>query len=384
MSDKMRIGLFCGKKKLSPVQEDLIKMGTWLSERGHSIVLFALEDRPAVKLGRAMGLEVVELKRNPREFSFNTALKFRKVLKRSKVNLMMFNDYRDARFLVTEKYLRKGKLRLIFIQNKPLHEMKLDFLHSFRFNQIDAWITPLTATSNEVRTGTNLDGRKIHVIPRPVNLRSFNKLRKKKKKFKKHNDIPKGLFVLGCQISGSSIPTDLNQVIYSVSNSEKLKDKTFLLVSVKTEKVKNGISAIEKIEKMFVEAGIIGMAVHNRNDKKAAKTLRVCDTVFLIPNLEPFAGVGSLAVAAGIPAIAPKTFITSEILNNGEIGVLYNRDNTVELMELLEKLNTDGELRSQLQDAGSKALRPEVDKKQFTDRLEAIASALPARDKALM
>ncbi len=384
MSDTMRIGLFCGKKKLSPTQEDLIKMGTWLQNRGHDVVLFALKHKPAVKLGRAMGLDAIELKRNPREFSFNTALKFRKTLKRSDVQFMIFNDYRDARFLVTEKYLRKGKLRLIFIQNKPLHEMKLDFLHAFRFNQIDAWITPLTATSNEVRTGTNLDAEKIHVIPRPVNLSSFNKLSKKKKKFKKHNDIPKGLFVLGCQISGSSIPPDLIQVINSISNSDKLKEKTFLLVSVKTEKIKNGISAIEKIEKMFVEAGVIGMAVHNSNDKKAAKTLRVCDTVFLIPNLEPFAGVGSLAVAAGIPAIAPKTFITAEILNNGELGILYNRDNTLELMQLLEKLNADSDLRAELQDAGSRALRPEVDKNQFIERLEEIAGALPARDKALM
>jgi len=330
---------------------------------------------------RSLSRSIETIKGKPSKLNFNDALHFKSMLKECDVKTMIFRDPALASFLVTTKYLRKGRLSLLFLQVRGIHGSSNDVLNTFRFSQLDAWITPLNATGNDVRNETNINSEKVHVLQYPLQLNKLSDDPKSIVKLREKRKIPNDLLVLGLSVDGSGIPSDLKTLIAAISSSETLREKSFILISIQHHEKKKKLR--KKLESILVSSNVFGMVLHTPSEKKLTKTLSVSDALFLLPELEPFSGIGKLGLAGGIPCIAPNSLITAEILNNGEFGILYNRDSQEDLQHKLLEFTESSDIKDKFQGIQSEAVRNTADIDHFCENLENIIESIPKADKAL-
>lgn len=378
---KQEIGILFGGKEFKHFIPELLDLACWLSKRGNEVTLFTTKKKWLKTYKRSSDFNIEKIKGKPEDLSFNEALKFKAKLKELNIKSIIFRDPVLASFLVTTKYLRKGRLSLIFLQIRGLNGMAKDSLSTFRFSQLDAWITPLNSTGNGVRKETNIDRDKVHVLQYPLQLNKISQGRESVGKLRKKRKIPNDLMVLGMSIDNSQIPKDLIMLVESISISDSLREKAFLLISVHHPKKQNKLQ--KELDELLISNSVFGMVIHTSTEKKLTKTLCVSDALFLIPDLEPFAGIGKMGLAGGIPCIAPYSLTTAEILNNGEFGVLYNRDSLDDLQRKLLEFTESTEIKDKYSDIQSEVVKNSADIDHFCERLEDIITAIPKANKAL-
>lgn len=344
-------------------------------------MLFTPKKKWLKKYDRASHFQVEKVKGKPKNLSFNDALKLKSILKSHDVKTAIFRDPELASFLVTTKYLRKGRLSLVLLQVRGIQGISNDALSTFRFSQLDAWITPLNSTGNDVRNETNINSEKVHVLQYPLQLNKLSNDPKTLVKQRKKRNIPNDLLVLGLCLDGSRIPPDVKMLMTAISSSESLQEKSFILIAVHHHEKRKKLA--KDLEKMMVSSNVFGMVLHTPSEKKLAKTLSVSDALFLIPELEPFSGVGKMGLAGGIPCLAPYSLTTAEILNNGEFGILYSRENLEDLQNKLHEFAESSEIKDKFRDIQSEQVRNTADIDHFCARLEEIITSIPKADKAL-
>jgi len=375
------VGIFFGGKAFKHLIPELLDLAYWLEKRNNQVILFTPKKKWLKKYDRTSDFQIEKVKGKPQNLNFNDALKLKAILKSHDIKTAIFRDPELASFLVTTKYLRKGRLSLVFLQVRGIHGISNDALKTFRFSQLDAWITPLNATGNDVRNETNIDSEKVHVLQYPLQLNKLSNDPKALVKKRKKRNIPNDLLVLGLSLDGSRIPSDLKMLIEAISSSAVLCEKSFILIAVHHyEKQKN---LTKQLEKMLVTGNVFGMVLHTPSEKKLTKTLTVSDALFLIPELEPFSGIGKLGLAGGIPCIAPYSLTTAEILNNGEFGILYNRESQEDLQTKLLELTESSDIKDKFRDIQSEQVRNTADIDHFCERLENIINSIPKADKSL-
>jgi len=375
------VGIFFGGKAFKHLIPELLDLACWLRKRGNQVVLFTPKKKWLKKYDQTTDFQIEKLGGKPGNMNFHDALKLKAISKDLDIKTAIFRDPELASFLVTTKYLRKGRFSLVFLQVRGIHGISNDALSTFRFSQLDAWITPLQATGNDVRNETNIDSEKVHVLQYPLQLNKLSNDPRKLVKQREKRNIPNDLLVLGLSLDGSRIPKDLQMLMAAISGSESLQEKSFILIAIHHHEKQKKLT--KALEKMLVSNNVFGMVLHTPSEKKLTKTLSVSDALFLIPELEPFSGIGKLGLAGGIPCIAPYSLTTAEILNNGEFGMLYNRENQEDLQKKLLEFTESSEIKDKFRDIQSEEVRNTADIDHFCQKLEDIIASIPKADKAL-
>ena len=379
--DQRKIGIFLGGKGYKKFTEELVNLAESLNTRGNRIVVFTTRSKKLISQIKSDQFEVIKVKGKFNKLNFREALQFKAQLKKTEVDSIIFRDPELVSFLITTKYLCKGKPALIFLQIKGLEVLQNDSLNNFKFKQLDAWITPLNAVGNDVRSGTRIDSQKVHVLQYPLQLKKISTDPKSRGKIRRKQNIPDDLLVIGVSIDGMGIPGDLQTLINAISASKKLRKSSFLLISIHHPKEKKQIAL--DLEELLDVSDVFGMVIHTATEKLLTKNLSVCDLLFLIPSLEPFSGIGKLGLAAGIPCIAPNSITTAEILKNGELGALYSRERSQDLSTKLLSFVQEPEGTVPVQDETSEVIRNSADLNHFCGELERIIDSIPKADKTL-
>lgn len=376
-----KVGIFFGGKAFKHLIPELLDLAYWLEKRGNSVVLFTPKKKWVRKHSRSADFQIEKVKGKPGKLNFNDALKLKAMFKAEDIKTVIFRDPELASVLVTTKYLRKGRLSLVFLQVRGINGISNDALNTFRFSQLDAWITPLNATGNDVRNETNIDSEKVHVVQYPLQLNKLSNNPKSVLKQRKKRKIPNDLMVIGLSLDGDEISNDLKMLVTSISKSDLLREKAFILISIHHHEKQKKLT--KELDELLIANNVFGMVLHTPTEKKLTKTLSVSDALFLIPELEPFSGIGKMGLAGGIPCIAPYSLTTSEILNNGEFGILYNRNSVEDLQNKLIEFTESSDIKDKFRDIQSDAVRNTADIQKFCENLENIISSIPEADKAL-
>ncbi len=291
-----------------------------------SISLFGMSKSKAKAAASHARLNYVKLGKIAGRHDFNASLKFTQLLKDKDISTVIFRDHRSTNLLVTAKFLMKGRLRLVFIQDRHLSEMKPDFLHTFRFNQIDAWITPINQTANSVKAATHLALDKVHVLPLPIPRKPFQ--------FDEDERSLRKSILFGdaeSLVVGWSLPEGQQDLIQRTGRK--------LLQLLRLNKGLNVCLNLQgaKLEDFFAEIpemhafkDVIRATPFDPHDADMYAHL---DALFIDPEREPFVGITRRALMAGVLPIAPKSLVSDELLENGKIGIIYTERNNAEVFE---------------------------------------------------
>lgn len=366
---KDKIGILLYGKKLNASKREILTAAKIITKGSFEITLFG-KSKDKIRVTAAQeGLPYIKLGKKIRRNDFSASLKFTQLLKDRGISTIIFRDHRSTNLLVTSKFLMKGKLRLIFFQDRHLSDMKSDFLNTFRFNQIDAWITPMSQTANTVKAATHLALDKIHVMPLPIPRKPFQ-FEEEERKLRKSILFkdPYGIVV------GWNVPDDMQLVMRTGQRIVDLMraKKINLCLNVRDSK-------LETLFALLPELGPFKDSIKSTPfDPHDADMYAHLDALFIDPENEPFSGITRRALMAGVLPFSPKSLVTDELLENGDKGIIYTESDGSEIfVQALDSNNLDS---FRIETKGK--IGEKYTKKRFRENLEALIHSLPRKAKA--
>ncbi|MGB6037172.1 MAG: hypothetical protein WBG42_12945 [Cryomorphaceae bacterium] len=370
MIKKEKIGILIYGKKLDSSKREILTAAKIMSKGDFRVSLFGKAKSKARSFASQSRLEYIKLGKIAGHHDFNGALKFTKLLKDKEISTIIFRDHRSTNLLVTTKFLMKGRLRLVFIQDRHLSEMRPDFLHTFRFNQIDAWITPINQTANSVKVATNLALDKVHVLPLPIPRKPFQ--------FDQDERSLRKSILFGDSESvvvGWSVPRERELISRTgMKLVQLLRKKEGIKVCLNLRGLKLEDFFAEIPEMHAFEHAIKATPFHHHDADMYAHL----DALFVDPEREPFAGITKRSLMAGVLPIAPKSLVSDELLENGKHGIIYtDQDNSAKFEKVM-----DPSFLASFREEIQLYIGEKFTKKRFKEDLEALIHALPKKARA--
>ncbi|MDN2662795.1 glycosyltransferase family 4 protein [Psychromonas sp. 14N.309.X.WAT.B.A12] len=206
------------------------------------------------------------------------------------------------------------------------------------------------AAKQEISAQVGFQDR-VAVVEVPVDLDVFNYLEGALKIRKEFNISSSDIVITAvghfAEVKGWDIAVEAFSKVY-----KKFPNTKLLLVGKKTSTV-----FYNKIMTLIQELGVEGKVIFLGNRNDIPYILKESD-LFIFPSRSEGAGAALVeAMASGIPCVASNTGGIPEIIENGNNGLLFERDNVQDLAEKITNVLSDSDLSSNLVESAKKGLQ---------------------------
>lgn len=366
MKQPNRIGILIGSKNLSTSELQLLGAGR-LMDREELPIKFLGKKKLKKRAEIAdEGMEFVTIGKIIKRKDFNSALKLSNLLKSEDISVVLYRNPGDSALLVTTKFLMKGRLRLIFIQDRPIAEMSTDFLHTFQFNQIDAWITPLMQTAKNVKTSTNLDHSKVHVFSLPIARKPYISIENSIESNPSKENKTLGWFL--------PKRNDIKRrTALRIANILSEETRFTLLVNTQTRKS----DLREELPELLPFKDRIHLTAYPIDNPDYYANLNAC---FVDSESEPFSGISVRLLFSGVLPLVGKNLLSDELFENGKLCTYLLSDRKGQASEIYEKLDYP-KFRQTLRAEALHTIGKRYSKKRFNQNIHALIEALPKKSR---
>ncbi len=174
LKNSKELAFYCSSESWGGLEMLVVRIARWMRDRGWKIRVYCQKgtsiDREAAKASLPVGhitlaaslLDVLEARSLLRRFrEMNTAAVF-----------VFLN--RDISVIAWLRKMSGASIRSIYLQTMGLGVNKRDLLHTRRYAQLDAWISPLVSLRNEVLQRTRMRPDALHCIHLGVEVERFS------------------------------------------------------------------------------------------------------------------------------------------------------------------------------------------------------------------
>lgn len=317
------------------LEMNTIKLAILLREKNYQVTLFTQEDSTINSYGKENKVfnSIFCFKKNRKYFDFKSAKTIAQKLKDEGINTIMAFDNKDIDLIAWTKKLYFKELNFVYQQHMQIGINKKDLIHSFRFNSIDRWISPLNYLKNEIGIRTRFPADKVNVIPLCLDVAKFYPPKYSKKQALDLLNLKPNAPLMG--IVGRIDP--LKGQFFLVKSLLKLRQNginlELLIFGSPTVNSEECFRYNEEI-KAFVAENQLEKVVHfvaYQND--VSVFYNAVDLFVLASHSETYGMVTLEAMLSQIPIIATKSGGTSDILHNGDLGMLYQNEDYLNFEE---------------------------------------------------
>ncbi|HEY4786389.1 MAG TPA: glycosyltransferase family 4 protein [Bacteroidales bacterium] len=318
-----KIGFFSCSVGWGGLEMNVLKLAHWLYKRGWELTLYTNENSRIYLESKKYSIKTHVIPNHRKYFDFLGAYRFYRMLKKHKIDNIFVFDNRDLDFIYLTKLFSFGKLKVVYQQHMQIGLNKKDILHTMRFSGIDHWIAPLNFLKNEVRERTRLDPAKIEVIPLGTEVNEFILPKYQKSEARHKLNIDPSVFLLG--ILGRIDPKKgqyfLVEAIRALNN--KSINAELLIMGEPTINEPESYQYFVALKQYLIEHNLSDK-VHIRNyTSDISLFYNAIDVFILASEGETYGMVTIEAMLSRLPVIATNSGGTPEILNFGELGLLY-------------------------------------------------------------
>ncbi len=323
----MKIAFLITSTGWGGLEMNVLKLAELLSGRGYSISLITQENSTIYSKGKNLFNATLILKNKKKYFDFSSAKIIGDYLEREGIDTVIVCDNKDLDVAAWAKKIYFKALNILYHQQMQIGVNKKDFLHTFRFKAINYWISPLQYLRNEIAEKTKFPIERVKVIPLCTDSTKFiNKKYTKQEALQLLNIAPKAPLV---GIIGR-IDRKKGQ-LFLVESFIKLKQQGIdieLLVFGSATVNSPEESAYYTSMRKIVQQHSLEKVVHFVDFREDVSLFYNAVDVFVLgSHSETFGMVTIEAMLSKLPIIATKSGGTSEILEYGKLGLLYEYEN---------------------------------------------------------
>ncbi len=341
------IALLCTTRSLGGIELNVLRLATWMSERGHRCVVFGVDGAPMLERAAAAGLTTISLGHPRRYGAFREAALLAERMHVQKLDALCVNSPMDLNLGVLARRKARKAWKLLQIQHMQFGGMKRDFFHSWEYSHLDAWIAPLPWLAEQTKGHTRIPPERVHVIPFGVEMEQFARVPAK--------DVARqrlGLPV-DCVLAGT------------VGRFDRGKGQEFLLRALGLSSDKRlhalllgedtrgeGQGYGDELRALVKELKLDGR-VHMLPFRQDVSTAYAAMDVFVLTSISETYGMVTIeAMSAGLPVVATNSAGTPDIITHEESGLLVPVRDADAIARALERLRNDSALAQRI---GSKA-----------------------------
>jgi glycosyltransferase involved in cell wall biosynthesis len=327
------IGSVCTSRSWGGLEMNILEHLRWLRERGWPIVLYA---EPGSSL--ATNCAQLDIKVCPMALGTKTSLplyvpKLSRRLKEDRVAILMTHQSKDIPLGVLTKRLLRNKVHVLYAQQMHVGRDKKDWLHTWLYRQLDAWVTPLHWLEDRVYEKTKLPRGRTHVIPLGVEMRRFSNIHLDKQSARKTLGLKEAGYLIG--VVGRLDPKKCQDTAIRAVKQvhDRGHDVHLLLVGDRTYGESMGYVA--QIDRLINELSLENHITMLPGQKDVEKVYAALD-LFVLPSASETYGMVTIeAMASQLPIIATKSGGTQEIISHEQTGLLFTPRNDQELAECI-------------------------------------------------
>ncbi len=323
------IAIYCSSGSWGGLEMNTVRLARWMCERHHQVTLFCLENSPLAKHASAEGVPLRFIFRNKRYFDILEAIVVKRKLDRLNIRIVILVDNRDLDFGGLVKLLYRNKIRLVYQQHMRLGTQKKDPIHTFRFRQLDAWITLLPYMKEEILTRTSFPKERIHLIPLGLEVDRLQASLPSKQIARQQLRLPTHGFILG--ILGRLDPQKGQHLVIEAVKLLKAQGVDCLLLIMGETTKGEGDNYLQQLQDLVDENGMQNDVFFRGYQDDIAGFYAAID-LFVLGSFEETYGMVTIeAMLCGIPVIGSRAGGTTELLGNGKFGWLYRAKNPLDL-----------------------------------------------------
>jgi len=343
------------------------------SQRGWKVSLFAVAGSPLFVRAESMGLMPIAIKHHRKYFDFSAVKNWKQLIQEHQIDVVWIRDTRDMQVAGLAKNAAQGDVKLVYQQAMQLGVSKKDPFHTMRFKRIDAWVSPLSFLSDQVKALTNFPEDRIHIIPLGTKASRFQNL-PDKIEIRKQLKLPKEAVIGG--LVGRIDPLKgqffMVEVIAAITQDYPNFHLLFVGESTKNEGESHykAIQALIKQNKLEDRVHILPFM------SDIEKAFACMDIAIMASAGETFGMVTIEAMMSGLPVLGTNSSGTPELLGNGEFGVLFEPGNVDKAKSALKSLLDDEDSRRRIGMKAQKHALKHYSMKSVMDQLEYLVKRL--------
>jgi len=325
-----RIAYLCGSDSWGGLEMNQLRNALWMKNRGHEVVVLGWKGSKFIEEAKKQGLTIHIVPSHKKYYPLLSAIKLAFWLNKNDFPNLIVRAYTDLSLASGTAFFGGRKLKVYYFMEMNLGGGKKQFFRTIRFNRLAAWCCPLDVLKQQVIANTNFNLEKIHVIPSGVDF--TNVINEPKELSRKKLNLPEKYFLFGLV---GRIDPQKGQLL-AVKALARISDEKVKLVIV-GEKTKGEASDYEQELNEFI---------YSKNLQDRVLFLPFQENPFVVFNAFDWTLMTSLAetvgmvtiesMAQGTPVIGSNSGGTTEILNYGKAGLLFEPNNDVDLAEKMK------------------------------------------------
>lgn len=326
------IGYLCGTYGWGGLEMNQIRNATWMKERGHFVKVYCLKDSPSHKACVEKGLPFILIKKHKNHLDIINALQLLRLLKKDKIQHLVFRATFDMSIAASIRFYSHGKIKTHFFMEMDFASPKKQFFRTFRYSLFDSWNCSLNYLKEQVINNTNVDANKVNVIPSGLD---FSKVVNESKAVSREKlNLPNDRFIFG--IVGRIDPK--KGQLLALKALEILDNPTVQLVLVGEETPDSPSDYLKEIKLFITEKNLQSVVKLLPFQKNPFAVFNAFDCTLMTSDSETFGMVTIESMAQGVPIVGSNAGGTTELLEFGESGLLFETRNKNDLAEKMKTM----------------------------------------------
>jgi D-inositol-3-phosphate glycosyltransferase len=352
----IRLGMLCLSKSWGGLEIHSVKLAQWLQQRGWNITMFLIKGSPMETLALEIGLPVSYMSRTFKYLDLMSAYQLHTKIQKRGIQLLIVTINKDLSLAATMKRIWAGNIKIVYQQYMQIGVSKKDILHTLRYDTLSAWISPLQSLAHEVTEKTNVKRNKIHVIPLGIEVEKFTRNRLSILQARKMLSISPQATVIG--ILGRIDPLKGQRFLIEALHTLNHRLGYNLELLVMGEPTRNESEDYLESLKTLTKTLHLEDHVHFRPFSEQTEVFYKAIDIFVMASPNETYGIVTIeAMASGIPIIATNTGGTREILQDGELALLYTPNNQQDFVQnVVTYLNNQEKKRRFIKSAKEQAV----------------------------
>lgn len=351
----LKIAVLCSIDSWGGLEMNTFRLCKWLTERGNEVILLGKPDSKLIKEVRKVGVRTIEFTQKRKHLNLSAAKELASILDKEGITRLLISHYHQFYTGVLSKFYAKNKLKVVFWQHMQMTSTKKDLYHSFFYRNLDKWITPLEYLKQQLLSRTKIQENKIKIIPFGIEVDNFiNASKEDKAIVKKQFNLNDADFVVGFigrldKFKGQEYIIKALKII-----EDKIPTIKLLLIGEETYGEEGYLDELKTLCKVLQVEDKVIFHPFVENTPKAFRAL----DIFVMSSLvESFGMVTIEAMATATPVIGTQIGSTTDLLQQGELGILVTPEDEKTLAEAILKLYQNPQLREELTQKGQKAIQ---------------------------
>lgn len=348
----MNIGILCSSTAWGGLEINTLYVACELQKRDFQVTVYCERQSKIAEEARKANVPVTHFAYKKKHLNFGAARRLGTTLDKEEISILLITHYSQYYIGVMSKLFSKQKPKTVYMQQMQMKHRKKDPYHTFFYKRTDAWIVALDFIKKQLGDKITIDPKKTHVITPFVNIDHFVAAKEHRTEAREKFKVSQDVFVAGI-----------------VGRIDKIKGQEYLIKAIKLlqneginihglivgdESIGNEQGYGHYLKQLVKNLELENVIHFSSFIEDSPQAFGAMDVFIMSSFSEPFGMVTVEAMASGLPVIGTDAGGTTEILDNGNAGMLIPPQDEFAIADALKKLYQDNTLRNQLGNVGQK------------------------------